>query len=84
MIWFNKFLESQGCKGAVSSRPECRAVLDDALVWVGEIGVMTMHTLLDLPCQVTQLGSLQSIISIAGFLLVITELSCFYMAIIPF
>jgi hypothetical protein len=39
MIWFNKFLESQGCKGAVSSRHECKAVRDDALIWVGEIGV---------------------------------------------
>lgn len=39
MIWFNKFLESQGCKGAVSSSPECKAVFDDALIWVGEIGV---------------------------------------------
>ncbi|PNT01209.1 hypothetical protein POPTR_015G089700v4 [Populus trichocarpa] len=39
MIWLNKFLESQGCKGAVSSSPECKAVFDDALIWVGEIGV---------------------------------------------
>ncbi|KAB5532110.1 hypothetical protein DKX38_018780 [Salix brachista] len=39
MIWFNKFLESQGCRGAVLSSPECKAVLDGALIWVGEIGV---------------------------------------------
>ena len=84
MIWFNKFLESQGCKGAVSSRHECKAVRDDALIWVGEIGVNDYAYILDLPCQVTQLGSLQSIICITGFLQVITELSCFYMAIIPF
>lgn len=39
MIWFNEFLEKQGCKGPVSSGPECRAALEDALIWVGEIGV---------------------------------------------
>ncbi|KAJ4851172.1 hypothetical protein Tsubulata_048430 [Turnera subulata] len=39
LIWFNKFLESQGCKGTVSSSSQCKALLDDALIWVGEIGV---------------------------------------------
>ncbi|KAJ6760844.1 LIPASE/HYDROLASE FAMILY PROTEIN putative EXPRESSED-RELATED [Salix purpurea] len=39
LIWFNKFLASQGCNGSVSSSPECKAVFDDALIWVGEIGV---------------------------------------------
>ena len=33
--WFEKYLESQGCKGG----GECKGpVFDDALVWVGEIG----------------------------------------------
>lgn len=36
LLWFNKFLESQGCKETES---DCKAVFDDALVWVGEIGV---------------------------------------------
>lgn len=37
LIWFNRFLERQGyCKDAAS---ECKAAFDDALVWVGEIGV---------------------------------------------
>ena len=36
LLWFNKYLESQGCKGATS---DCKAAFDDALVWVGEIGV---------------------------------------------
>ncbi|CAK7336617.1 unnamed protein product [Dovyalis caffra] len=39
MIWFNKFLGSQGCKEAAPSSTACKAVLDDALIWVGEIGV---------------------------------------------
>ncbi|XWS60324.1 hypothetical protein CRYUN_Cryun07bG0026300 [Craigia yunnanensis] len=38
MIWFNKYLESQGCRGPESG-PECKEALDDALFWVGEIGV---------------------------------------------
>lgn len=39
LLWFNKFLESQGCKESNQSGPECKAALDDALFWVGEIGV---------------------------------------------
>ncbi|OMP05782.1 Lipase, GDSL [Corchorus olitorius] len=39
MIWFNKYLESQGCQVPESSGPECKQALDDALFWVGEIGV---------------------------------------------
>lgn len=39
LIWFNKFLESKGCKEAESSGPQCQAAFDDALFWVGEIGV---------------------------------------------
>lgn len=37
LLWFNRFLESQGyCEEAAS---DCKAAFDDALVWVGEIGV---------------------------------------------
>ncbi|KAL6280961.1 hypothetical protein ACE6H2_017842 [Prunus campanulata] len=37
LLWFNKFLESQGCKVAGAA---CKAAaFDDALFWVGEIGV---------------------------------------------
>ncbi|KAF2293226.1 hypothetical protein GH714_040572 [Hevea brasiliensis] len=39
IIWFNEFLEKQGCQGSVSSGPECKAALEGALIWVGEIGV---------------------------------------------
>uniref|UniRef100_A0A2P2ILL7 Esterase n=1 Tax=Rhizophora mucronata TaxID=61149 RepID=A0A2P2ILL7_RHIMU len=39
LIWFNMFLERQGCIGSVSSSPKCRETFDDALIWVGEIGV---------------------------------------------
>lgn len=35
--WFNKYLESQGCKNAFAS--DCKEAFDDALFWVGEIGV---------------------------------------------
>lgn len=38
LLWFNKFLESQGCKGEMTRR-ECNQVFNDALIWVGEIGV---------------------------------------------
>ncbi|KAM4115436.1 hypothetical protein ACJW30_04G149900 [Castanea mollissima] len=37
LLWFNKYLESQGCKNASAS--DCKEVFDDALFWVGEIGV---------------------------------------------
>lgn len=36
LLWFNKFLKSQGCKKEAS---DCKEAFDDALVWVGEIGV---------------------------------------------
>ncbi|KDP30982.1 hypothetical protein JCGZ_11358 [Jatropha curcas] len=39
ITWFNAFLQKQGCKGSASSSPECKAALDDALIWIGEIGV---------------------------------------------
>lgn len=40
LLWFNKFLETQGCKGAeTETETECKAAFDDALLWVGEIGV---------------------------------------------
>lgn len=39
LVWFNRYLEgSEGCRGAAYGRP-CAAALEDALVWVGEIGV---------------------------------------------
>ncbi|EEF51862.1 Esterase precursor, putative [Ricinus communis] len=38
IIWFNEYLEKQGCNGSVSSSPECRAAFGEALIWVGEIG----------------------------------------------
>ncbi|WCJ36201.1 GDSL esterase/lipase At3g48460 [Euphorbia peplus] len=39
MLWFNKFLETKGCKGSIDSSNECREALGDSLIWVGEIGV---------------------------------------------
>ena len=37
LLWFNEYLESQGCKNASAS--DCKEAFDDALFWVGEIGV---------------------------------------------
>ncbi|KAK9995549.1 hypothetical protein SO802_020235 [Lithocarpus litseifolius] len=37
LLWFNKYLESQGCKKRSAS--DCKEAFDDALFWVGEIGV---------------------------------------------
>ncbi|KAK8604630.1 hypothetical protein V6N13_099562 [Hibiscus sabdariffa] len=39
MIWFNKYLESQGCRDSEPGSDQCREAFDDALFWVGEIGV---------------------------------------------
>ncbi|KAJ4961657.1 hypothetical protein NE237_021567 [Protea cynaroides] len=42
LLWFDQFLEEQGCRGAsrsTSVSDNCRAVFDDSLFWVGEIGV---------------------------------------------
>ncbi|XP_054821113.1 GDSL esterase/lipase At3g48460 [Prosopis cineraria] len=36
VLWFNRYLDSQGCKGVAS---ECKANFDDTLFWFGEIGV---------------------------------------------
>ncbi|KAG8379400.1 hypothetical protein BUALT_Bualt07G0084600 [Buddleja alternifolia] len=36
--WFNKLLQSKGCKDSTTSPKECKAVFDEALIWVGEIG----------------------------------------------
>lgn len=36
LLWFNRYLDAQGCKGGAS---ECKAEFDDALFWFGEIGV---------------------------------------------
>ena len=74
MIWFNKFLKSQGCKGTVSSSPECKAVLDGALIWVGEIGVndyaYTVGSFLS-----SDIIRKLAIASVTGFLRVITDFS---------
>ncbi|KAK6153956.1 hypothetical protein DH2020_013595 [Rehmannia glutinosa] len=38
LVWFNKILESKGCKDLKSTPRECKSVLGDALIWLGEIG----------------------------------------------
>ncbi|CAI0410209.1 unnamed protein product [Linum tenue] len=37
--WFDEFLAGQGCNGTASASAACGAAVEDALFWVGEIGV---------------------------------------------
>ncbi|KAF6165392.1 hypothetical protein GIB67_018836 [Kingdonia uniflora] len=41
LTWFRNFLASRGCQAGkgMPVMPQCKAVMDDALFWVGEIGV---------------------------------------------
>ncbi|XP_065873852.1 GDSL esterase/lipase At3g48460 [Euphorbia lathyris] len=39
ILWFNQFLQKNGCQGSVDSSPACRELMEDSLIWVGEIGV---------------------------------------------
>lgn len=72
LLWFNKFLESQGCKAAETSGPACRAALDDALFWVGEIGVNDYAYTLGSTVSSDTIRKL-AISSFTGFLKVKTE-----------
>ncbi|XP_047341342.1 GDSL esterase/lipase At3g48460-like [Impatiens glandulifera] len=36
--WFDKFLESQGCKGWNETPKQCGEAFEDALFWIGEMG----------------------------------------------
>lgn len=38
LYWFEKFLKSQGCVNMTTTPNQCKAVFDEALIWVGEIG----------------------------------------------
>ncbi|XP_074325411.1 GDSL esterase/lipase At3g48460-like isoform X2 [Apium graveolens] len=38
LSWFTEFLEGQGCVDTKTTLQTCKAVFDDALIWVGEIG----------------------------------------------
>lgn len=37
--WFVDFLDSQGCVNSSKTPQQCKVVFEDALIWVGEIGV---------------------------------------------
>nr|DAD30689.1 TPA_asm: hypothetical protein HUJ06_009540 [Nelumbo nucifera] len=69
LTWFNKFLEDNGCGGTttLSSSAECRRALDDALFWVGEIGVNDYAYLVGSTVSPTTIQDL-AINSITGFL----------------
>lgn len=38
LYWFDKFLATQGCVNMTTTPNQCKAVFDEALIWVGEIG----------------------------------------------
>lgn len=38
LSWFNQVLESKGCKNSAVTPKDCKAIFDDSLIWVGEIG----------------------------------------------
>lgn len=37
--WFVNFLEGQGCRNLSTTPQQCKAVFDEALIWIGEIGI---------------------------------------------
>ncbi|XP_043725339.1 GDSL esterase/lipase At3g48460 isoform X1 [Telopea speciosissima] len=39
LLWFDKFLEEQGCGEGANTNSDCSELFDDTLFWVGEIGV---------------------------------------------
>ncbi|KAF5476639.1 hypothetical protein F2P56_003360 [Juglans regia] len=39
LLWFERFLESRGYCKKLNGTSDCKAAFEDALVWVGEIGV---------------------------------------------
>ncbi|KAG8388058.1 hypothetical protein BUALT_Bualt02G0085700 [Buddleja alternifolia] len=38
LVWFNKIMKSKGCNDLKNTPGKCKAVLGDALIWLGEVG----------------------------------------------
>ncbi|KZV25999.1 GDSL esterase/lipase-like [Dorcoceras hygrometricum] len=38
LVWFDKILESKGCRDLKTTPAQCKAIFGDALIWIGEIG----------------------------------------------
>lgn len=67
---FNKILESKGCIDLKTTPKECKAILDDALIWLGEIGSNDYTCTLGTSFSTKLIQSL-AINSVTGFLQVL-------------
>lgn len=67
LVWFNKILESKGCKDLKTTPRECNAILGDALIWVGEIGANDYTCSLGSSLSSTAIQA-HAINSVTGFL----------------
>ncbi|KAI3499520.1 hypothetical protein L1887_35321 [Cichorium endivia] len=80
LAWFNKDLEGQKCKSAKSTPKECKAVFDDALIWVGEIGANDYAYTVGSSVQSKTIQDL-SIRSVNGFLETLLSKGAKYMVV---
>ncbi|GFP85050.1 GDSL esterase/lipase at3g48460 [Phtheirospermum japonicum] len=80
LVWFNNIMESKGCKDSKTTPSECKAVLGDSLIWLGEIGAN------DYTCSLGSSLSSQviqdlAINSVAGFLQVLLSKGAKYIIV---
>lgn len=83
LVWFNKILENEGCKDSHITPRECKAVLGDALIWLGEIGANDYTSSLGSSISRKSIRTL-AIKSVAGFLqvnLILLDLVIIYILI---
>ncbi|KAI3785829.1 hypothetical protein L1987_44955 [Smallanthus sonchifolius] len=80
LAWFNKNLEGQKCKSAKSTPKECKAVFDDALIWVGEIGANDYAYTVGSSVQSKTIQQL-SIRNVNGFIEALIEKGAKYMVV---
>lgn len=67
LVWFNKILESEGCKDSKTTPRECKGILEDSLFWVGEMGANDYTSSLGSSVSKRTIQVL-AINSVAGFL----------------
>ncbi|XP_057767475.1 GDSL esterase/lipase At3g48460-like [Salvia miltiorrhiza] len=80
LAWFDKILESEGCKDSHTTPRECEAVLGDALIWVGEIGANDYTSSLGSSLSRKTIQAL-AINSVAGFLQAIMNKGAKYIVV---
>nr|XP_043616540.1 GDSL esterase/lipase At3g48460-like [Erigeron canadensis] len=78
--WFNNFLNWQNCKSMKTTPKECKAVFDDALIWVGEIGANDYAYTLGSSVQSKTIQNL-SIRNVHGFLEALLNKGAKYMVV---